>query len=148
MDASSAKISLIVARIALLGLLLVAGYHAAKRGDPLSIAATFGLAAMLTVLISPLSWAHHYVIWLAGLWLVPMWLWRDGRQKFAQWLLVSACCLSVAHYVALDWAGRVGLLGIGATAWFIVASVAIARKETVQVNLPLAKDSTAARLAA
>ena len=113
-------------KLALLALLAIGGWSAARRGDEFTIAALFGLASTATLLISPLSWAHHYMLWLPGLLLIPAWLWRAGQLRGAGFghgsLRAGDRPLSVAR---LD--GGAGLLGLGTTAWFLAAAVAMDR---------------------
>jgi Glycosyltransferase family 87 len=123
----SVERSLAFARLALSALLLIGGWRAGRHGDPLDVAAVFGLAATATLLLSPLSWAHHYLIWLPGLLVVPTWLWRARRVRLAVVLAIGPCVLIIAHYALLDWAGRAGLLGLGTTAWFLAAARVAAR---------------------
>jgi hypothetical protein len=119
--------SLAVTRWAIVLLLAIGAWRAARYGDRLDIAAVFGLAATATLLLSPLSWAHHYLIWLPGLLVFPAWLWRSGRIRLAKIVAIAPCVLMVAHYALLDWAGRAGLLGLGTTAWFLTAAQIAAR---------------------
>ena len=126
-DQPAVKRALAPVRAALLLLLAIGGWKAARRGDAFDIAALFGLASTLTLLVSPLSWAHHYTLWLPGLLIVPAWQWRAGALRLAGALAISACGLMIGHYLLLDWAGRAGILGLGTTAWFIVAARIAAR---------------------
>ncbi|HKD37256.1 MAG TPA: hypothetical protein VKB78_10655, partial [Pirellulales bacterium] len=128
------------AKCALLMLLAIGAWKAAKRGGPLDMAALFGLATTATLIISPLSWAHHYLVWLPGLLFVPAWLWRGGRTRLAMAFAISACGLMMAHYFLLDWTGRAGLLGLGTTAWFLVAARIAARGELLLVEVPTRED--------
>ena len=123
MDRPAVYIVLLGLRVSLLVLLLAAGWTAAGNGSPLAMSAAFALACMLTLLVSPLSWAHHYVFWLPALWLVPHWLWQQDRRSWAIGLLLAACSLVWIHYLLLPLAGRLGLLGVGATIWFIIAAI-------------------------
>jgi hypothetical protein len=115
------------ASVALLGLLFFAGWRIARDGETAGIVALFGLACTATLSISPISWGHHYVMWLPGLVFVPYLLWQNGRRAQAIGLAETACVLVIAHYVVLDHAGRVGLLGIGSTIWYVAAVVSISR---------------------
>jgi hypothetical protein len=121
-------------------LLLVGGWRIARDGDMPGIVAFFGLACTATLAISPISWGHHYVMWLPGLVFVPLWLWHNERRALAIALSESACVLVLAHYVVLDHAGRVGLLGIGTTLWLIAGTVSIgwARRGDAAVELAIA----------
>jgi hypothetical protein len=114
-------------RLGLLILLTVVGWRAAKRGAALDLAAAYGAACVATLLVSPLSWGHHYLIAAPGLLFVPLWYWRQGRIGFAKSLAISACGLLCAHYLLLDWTGRAGLLGLGTTVWFIAAAIGMLR---------------------
>ena len=133
-DQPAVQRALIPARFGLLALLLIGGWKAARRGDSLDLAAMFGLATTATLLVSPLSWAHHYLLWLPGLLLVPAWLWRGNRGRLAATLAIAACGLMIAHYLLLDWTGRAGLLGLGTTAWFLVAARIAAKGDLLAVD--------------
>lgn len=153
-DQPAVQRALAPAKLALLALLLIGGWKAARRGDALDQAVVFGLASTATLLVSPLSWAHHYLVWLPALLLVPAWLRRAGRTHLAARLAVSACLLMTAHYFLLDWTGRAGLLGIGTTAWFLIAARIAARGEilnagrtTAPIHLPDAVDKAPRRAA-
>ncbi len=126
--------SLAATRGALLLLLAIGAWRAARYGDRLDIAAILGLAATATLLLSPLSWAHHYLIWLPGLLVVPAWLWRSGRGRLAKVSAIAPCVFMVAHYALLDWAGRAGLLGLGTTAWFLTAAQIAARGNSFRLG--------------
>jgi Glycosyltransferase family 87 len=133
-DQPAVQRALIPARFGLLALLLIGGWKAARRGDSLDLAAMFGLATTATLLVSPLSWAHHYLLWLPGLLLVPAWLWRGERGRLAATLAIASCGLMIAHYLLLDWTGRAGLLGLGTTAWFLVAARIAAKGDLLAVD--------------
>ena len=111
-----------VARGAILLMLLAAAARLARQPDDAALCAAFGLACAATLLLSPLSWGHHYLIWAPGVLLVPLWL-RGRMPRAAAWLAWSPAALTLAHYAAVEEAGRVGLLGLAATAWFAAACV-------------------------
>jgi hypothetical protein len=111
---------------ALVALLLAAAWRVAgRRHDTLDLAALFGLACAATLVVSPISWGHHYVMWLPALVFVPLWLWRDGRCAMALAMAETAVVVIVAHYVVLDHAGRVGLLGIATAVWYVAGTWAV-----------------------
>ena len=114
-----------VAAIGLVALLLVAGWRVARRDDNSGLAALFGLACTATLLVSPISWGHHYVVWLPALVFVPCWMWNNDRRALAVGMAEAALVLVAAHYILLDHAGRVGLLGIGTAIWYLVATVSL-----------------------
>jgi hypothetical protein len=139
MDGPFVERSLLGIRLSLLGVLVACGVLVAWRGDVLGVAAVFGIAAALTLAVSPLSRGHHYVMWLPGLLLVPLWLCNRRRTRWALCLSIAAVALVWAHYLALDWpnriglsdrtldwVGRTGLLGLGTTLWCLAALAAAA----------------------
>ncbi|MGO9597352.1 MAG: glycosyltransferase family 87 protein [Isosphaeraceae bacterium] len=100
-------------------LLIVTGLTAGLRGDVLAQAATYGLACLATVFISPVAWSHYYVLWLPSVLLVPPWLMRQGRLKAARVVAAVPFGLIWAHYLAKPWLGHFGFLGLGTLAWFL-----------------------------
>jgi hypothetical protein len=125
MEKPDVDIALSVGSVGLVLLLLVAGWHVSKRGDACGHVALFGLACTATLLVSPISWGHHYVVWLPALVFVPFWMWNNDRRAFAIGMAEAALVLMLAHYILLDHAGRVGLLGIGTAIWYLVATVSL-----------------------
>jgi hypothetical protein len=126
MDAPWVGPALLAARIGLLLLLAAVAWVAAGSGDVTSRHAVFGLACAASLIVSPLSRGHYFVMLLpAALW-APVAAARDGTRLRA-WLLATPAILVAAHYVLLDLAGRAGVLGLGTTAWYIVAAAATLR---------------------
>ena len=118
------------------GLVVAAGWRLAGPGRALGVAAVFGLASALSLVISPISWAHHFVLLLPAVLFVPWWLWCQGRHAAARWLSAAPAALAVVHYLLIDtgWVERpfglslvwtVGLLGVGTAAWCAAASALI-----------------------
>ena len=106
-------------QVIVLVLLIVAGLAVGLRGDVLAQAATYGLACLATVLISPVAWSHYYVLWLPSVLLVPPWLMRQGQLRAATALATVPVGLVWVHYLAKPWFGQFGLLGLGTLAWFL-----------------------------
>lgn len=127
MDESWATVLLRVLQLGLLGLLLVAGWTAAKENDRWAIASIFGLACLLMSAISPVFRGHYYAVWLPAVWIIPMNAWRNGRARLAISLAAAACALTWIHYLFLPIAGRAGVLGLGASVWYVVATISILR---------------------
>jgi hypothetical protein len=129
-------------QVIVLGLLIMAGLVAGMRNDPLSQAATYGLACVATVLISPVAWTHYFVLWLPSLLFVPMWLVQQGHLRAARTVAIVPMGLIWAHYLAKPWLGRFGLLGLSTLAWFLaVVTLSIwllhrRRRRTVTVDAP------------
>ena len=136
MEDAVTDVTLRVAAVGLVALLLIAGWRVAGRDDSSGVAALFGLACTATLLVSPISWGHHYVVWLPALVLVPYWMWNNDRRALAIAMAETALVLMLAHYVFLDHSGRVGLLGIGTAIWYFVGTVSIgwARRRSIAVG--------------
>ena len=106
-------------QVIVLVLLIVAGLAVGLRGDVLAQAATYGLACLATVLVSPVAWSHYYVLWLPALLFVPLWLVRRGHRRAAMAIAMVPMGLIWVHYLAKPWFGQFGLLGLGTLAWFL-----------------------------
>jgi hypothetical protein len=106
-----------------LALLIVTGSAMARRGDFLGQAATYGLACLAVVLVSPVAWTHYFVLGLPAVMFVPLWLVRQGHPIAAGVTAVNPAVLSWAHYLAKPWTGTLGLLGLGTTAWCLAVLV-------------------------
>ena len=115
------RLALAIARGGVLLLLLIGGLRLAWGGDALGLTAAFGLACVATLLISPISWGHHYVLLLPAATAVPLWLLERDRFRAAVVMGVLPVLLTLLHYVAVEQAGRIGLLGLGTTAYFVAA---------------------------
>ena len=127
MDNNAVSGVMLLVRAALLVLMFVVGWRGVRSGDRLTIVLAAALACLATLVISPLSWGHYYVIWLPAAVLCPTWLWLHGRSRLAAGMAITACTLVWAHYVLLPWTGRIGLLGIGTSMWFTIACVMAVR---------------------
>jgi len=122
--------------LSLLG--LAAAWRLGRHGGGLAAAAAFGLASALSLVISPISWAHHFVILLPAVLFVPWWFWAEGRRAAARWLAAVPPALMGVHYLLIDtgWVERpfgltlslmwtVGLLGVGTAVWCMVSAVLV-----------------------
>ncbi len=112
---------LLVIRIGALLALLACSVIAAVRRDRLALLAAYGLALVATFIVSPVARGHYFLLWIPGVLFLSLWLARQQQggiaRKFAFW----AVGLCAVHYVLLDFAGRIGVLGIGTTIWFFLA---------------------------
>ena len=114
-------------RAIVLVLLVVVSVGVSLRGDEMGQAATFGLACLATLSISPLAWAHYYVFALPVALCLPLWVRKQGHPVTARVLASSLPGLIWIHYVLMSWCGAIGLLGLGTTIWFLVScSLALA----------------------
>ncbi len=91
---------------------------------PLAVASALALGCSATLVLSPLSWGHYFVMQLPAMVLLPMWLLERGRRRWAWVISGGACGLLLVHYLALPWAGRWGVLGLGTAAWWMMAQAA------------------------
>jgi hypothetical protein len=127
MDAPAVERTLLVVRLAAGLLLLAAGYRVARSGDALALAAAFGLACVSTLVLGRIARAHYFVLLLPAVMFVAAWLWRDGRRRAALAMAIVPAALSVVHYVLLDYAGRVGVLGLGTAVWYATGCTMLIR---------------------
>jgi hypothetical protein len=111
------SVRLVVAVI--LAVLIAAGGALGRRTENLDQAVAYGLAACATLVVSPLSWGHYYMIELLAVLFVPIWFLRRGKPRLARVVAVIPPVLSWSHYVAMPYTCVVGLLGLGTTAWFL-----------------------------
>jgi hypothetical protein len=100
-------------------LLMVVGLAVGLRNDVLGQAATYGLACLAIVLVSPVAWTHYYVLWLPSVLFVPPWLVRRGHLSAARAVATVPVGLIWVHYLAKPWFGQFGLLGLGTLVWFL-----------------------------
>ena len=110
-----------IARVLILLLLLAAGLCLTRGGNLLGISAALGLACVASLLISPISWGHHYVQLLPGILFATAWFHIRGFIKLSVLLAVIPVGLSLLHYITLPYAGRFGLLAFGMTGWLLLA---------------------------
>ncbi len=136
-------------RLAALALLAGAAWRLARRATFCSQGVAFGLACVATLVVSPVARGHYFVLFLPGMIFVPLWLQDRGRPRAAFAAALAPAVLSVAHYVALHQAGRIGLLGLGTTAWlFAICVVALGPTQPADQPAPAGRpERPALRLA-
>ncbi len=122
MDAPRVGQMLLALRLAIVALAAWLAWRCGRRGDPLTTAAAFGLACVAALIVSPISRAHYFVLLLPAVLWVPLWLERAGQARLARWAAWAPATLVVSHYIAASLVGRIGLLGIGTTVWFVVSA--------------------------
>jgi len=119
MDSPTVERILLMIRLGLLGLLGLALLMTAWRRDTLAIACVWGMASAATLLVVPIGRAHYFMLLLPAVFLVPLWLWQRRCRRSAWVAAIAPAALVTLHYVALGLAGRVGLLGLGTTVWYV-----------------------------
>jgi hypothetical protein len=125
-------------------LLLAVTLALARLENRLAQATAYSLACCATLLVSPLAWGHYYMVEAPALLCVPLWLLRRGMPNLARAMAVIPPLLSWSYYVAMPYTGALGLLGLGTTAWFLIASGSIIALEVAQRNVrsPLLSSGT------
>jgi hypothetical protein len=98
--------------------LLAVSFRMARAQDVLGQTASFGLACVATLIIFTIARGHYYMLLLPANVFVPVWLRQVNRPRWAIAVAVVPLLLVLAHYTMLDLAGRVGVLGLGTTAWY------------------------------
>ena len=137
MDSLAAEIILLGFRFAILAALCFVGIRLGQRGDALSIATAFSLACVAMLIVSPVARAHYFMLLVPAILYLPLWLDREDRVLAAKIMAIVPMVLVDLHYVFLPLAGRVGLLGLGTTAWLLTAFAYISRssvKKAVSVQ--------------
>ena len=136
MDAPWVYRALLGTKLVLLSLLIGAGVTAARRNDSVSLITAFSLSWLMMVVVSPVFRGHYYVLWWLPVWFVPLYLYLSGQARLAYALGISALALTWGHYLFLEIAGRVGLLGIGTTVWYLIAALSfiMSRSRDVQAD--------------
>ena len=104
------------------GITLIAAVIAlGLRGDQVSLGFALGLGAVGTFIVSPVARAHYFVLYLPAVLYGGLWLRQRMSERRAFQFAAIPMLLCLTHYIALPYAGRVGLLGIGSTLWFFTA---------------------------
>ncbi len=129
MDSPLAEAVLLGVRIAILAALGIVGIRLGMRGDALSQATAFGLACVAMLVVSPVSRGHYFMLFAPAVLYLPLWLDRENHKRAAIALAVIPIVLIDLHYIFLGFAGRVGLLGLGMTAWLLAALIIVARSD-------------------
>jgi hypothetical protein len=138
MDDPSAGALIVVARILALAGLVLFVLRGGFRRELVGRGTVFGLACVATLIVCPVARACYYVLFLPAIPFVCGQLFELGRRRNAEvfaWLPVVLVWL---HYLLLPTSGRVGLLGLGATAWFLATCVLLQRRVPPQPELPQA----------
>lgn len=112
-------------RIGLLVLLLAAAVCLGRAANFSGLAAAFGLGCAASLLISPISWGHHFVLLFPAGLLVPAWWLLRGRRRLAKLCSATLAALVLVHYIWMPLAGPWSVLGLGLTAWFVIVCVAL-----------------------
>ncbi len=118
-----------VVRALLAAFALVAALRAARRGVRGAFAG-FGLMCLATLVVSPVSWGHHFVMLVPAMIAVPAWLESRGRSMAAFAFSALMAAAVILHYAAVDLAGRGGVLGLASAALLVAGGAALWRDRT------------------
>jgi hypothetical protein len=103
-------------------LVLVAAVVALGRyGDRVSLGFAFGLACVATFIVSPVARGHYFMLYVPAILFGGLWMYEHRSARSALRFATVPALLCLAHYLALNHAGRIGLLGIGTSLWFFAA---------------------------
>jgi hypothetical protein len=105
-------------------------YLLGRRDDRLDQAVAYALACCATLLVSPISWGHYYMVEAPAALVIPLWLLRRGRPTQAIVVAAVPPVLSWSHYVAMPYVGGLGVLGLGTMVWFLGVCGLIIGQET------------------
>jgi hypothetical protein len=134
MDAPIVRTILVVPHVLLALLLIVVAVRWHWETEGVGQVAVFGLACAMALLLSSISWGHHFVMLLPGMLFLPCALYETHRSA-ARWLAILAAMLMLGHYSTLEFAGgiggRLGLLGIGIAIWCTAAGIYLLRIKPV-----------------
>ena len=125
MDAPLVDAVLMVVRAIVACLTVAIGFRMAKAQDRLGQAAAFGMACAATLILFSIARGHYYVMLLPAVGFVGLWLLHHDRRGWAVTLSIVPCVLVISHYALLDIAGRIGLLGLGITVWYLAAGTVL-----------------------
>ncbi len=127
MDSLPAEMVLLGLRLAILAVLCVVGIRLGLQGDALSLATAFSLGCIAMLVVSPIARVHYFMLFAPAILYLPLWLDRQNHARAAKIMAVAPIILIDLHYIFLSYAGRVGLLGLGTTAWLVTAFVLVMR---------------------
>jgi hypothetical protein len=130
--------------------LLAAVVALGKRAEGLSLGFVLGLACVATLVISPVARGHYFLLYLPAVLFGGAWMIERLSAKTALAVTVTPLLLCLAHYATLNYAGRIGLLGIGTGLWFFATCgiVLADSRRTAVTAMPVDLDELRARAAA
>jgi hypothetical protein len=128
MDDPIAGTLIVLGRVLALATLLLFVVRASSQNDLAGRGTVFGLACVATLVVCPVARACYYVLFLPAIPFVCERLFRSNKPRLANvfaWLPVVLVWL---QYLLIPLSGRLGLLGLGATVWFLASCVLLERR--------------------
>jgi hypothetical protein len=111
-------------------ILLAAVIGLGRRGDRAALGFALGLGCVATFVVSPVARGHYFLLYVPALLFGGLWLRQRWGERQVLRFAAIPMLLCLAHYLALNHAGRIGLLGIGTALWFFTACAVVV--ETVR----------------
>jgi hypothetical protein len=127
MDKPAVQSALAILRgLLALGLVLT-GVRLGWRGDDFTLAVAFSLGCAAMLVVSPIARGHYFMLLAPAVLLFPMWLRQREMPRAAILMAIWPAALVLLHYILLNQAGRLGVLGIGVAAWLVAAMALVLR---------------------
>lgn len=123
MDAPWVQNTVLVIRVGLVLLLFPLAVRLTESDNVRNRAVLLGLACVAALIVSPVSRGHYFMFQLPALVFVPLWFYMEGHSRWARRLAIAPVVLSLLHYVWVYWFGRLGVLGIGTTVWYLIVVI-------------------------
>jgi hypothetical protein len=128
MDDWRSGMLIVAGRILALAILLWFVLRAGFANDPVGRGTVFGLACVATLVVCPVARGCYYVLFLPAIPFVCQRLVELSRPRASELVAWIPVALVWLHYCLLPNSGRIGLLGLGATAWFLATCVLLQRR--------------------
>jgi hypothetical protein len=127
MDAWPAGDLIVLGRVVALVLLLLFVIRSARHDQLLGRAAVFGLACVTTLVVCPVARATYFDLMWPAVVFSSMWLVQMGWSGIARLLAFAPALCVWLHYLLLPESGRIGLLGMATTVWFVATCAVLDR---------------------
>ena len=142
MDDANAGLLIVVGRVLAFLTLLLFVIRGGRKDDLLARGTVFGLACVATLVVCPVARACYFVLFLPAIPFVCGTFLQWGQFRRADLLAWLPVVFVWGHYLSLPHGGRIGLLGLGATAWFFASCVLLERRRCTKEVSAADPDST------
>ncbi len=136
MDDSRAGLLIVAGRVLVLMILLWFLVSADLGNDLIGRGTVFGLACVATLVVCPVARGCYFLLFLPAIPFVGRRLVELSRLRSSALVAWVPVTLVWLHYCLLPNSGRIGLLGLGTTAWFLATCVVLNRRPAPQLELP------------
>jgi Glycosyltransferase family 87 len=134
MDDWRSGMLIVAGRILALAILLWFVLRAGFANDPVGRGTVFGLACVATLVVCPVARGCYYVLFLPAIPFVCQRLVELSRPRASEFVAWIPVVLVWLHYLLLPNGGRIGLLGLGTTAWFLATCVLLQRRPAARTE--------------